>query len=175
MGPVFEVVVLEAEAVVAALAGADRVAPLQGGALLAGEAPAEVDDLGDLGALGDDGGEERVVHPLLHDRHGNRAEPGDLAGLPVDGPPSEQGLEVDPDDDLGVGTGRHGRAVAAAGEELGGGVEGVGVGGFAAPVAAGVSEEALAAVATALSSRAMTSLGPERWRWPVPSGSVQVR
>ena len=41
----------------------------------------------------------------------------------------------------------HGRAVAAAGEELGGGVEGVGVGGFAAAVAAGVAEDAVAAVA----------------------------
>ena len=85
-GPVLEVVVLEAEAVVAALAGADRVAPLERGALLAGEPPAEVHDLGDLGALGDDGGEEGVVHPLLHDRHGDRAEPGDLAGLAVDAP-----------------------------------------------------------------------------------------
>ena len=34
-----------------------------------------------------------------------------------------------------------------AGEELGGGVEGVGVGGLAAPVAAGVAEDPLAAVA----------------------------
>ena len=92
--------------------------------------PAEVDDLGDLGALGDDGGEEGVVHPLLHDRHGDRAEPGDLAGLPVDRSPSEQRLEVDPDDDLGVGPGRHWAAVTCAGEELGGGVERVGVGGF---------------------------------------------
>ena len=57
VGPAVEVVALEAEAVVAALAGADRVAPLEGGALFGGEAPAEVDDLGDVGALGDDGGE----------------------------------------------------------------------------------------------------------------------
>jgi hypothetical protein len=42
------VVVLEAEAVRAALRGADRVLPLQGGALLALEAPAEVDDLEDV-------------------------------------------------------------------------------------------------------------------------------
>ena len=39
------------------------------------------------------------------------------------------------------------RAVTTAREELGGRVEGVGVGGLAATVAAGVSEDALAPVA----------------------------
>ena len=147
-GPVFEVVVLEPEPVGAALAGTDRVLPLQGGALRGPELAPQVDDLLDVVAFGEDGGDEGVAHPLPHGGDGDGSDPGDLTGLTLDG--SGRGRRA-------VWSMRtmilasaptgHRLAITAGGQELDGGVVGVGLGGFAPALGPGLAEEAVGAVA----------------------------
>jgi hypothetical protein len=63
----------------------------------------EMDDVVDVDSVGDDGGQERVVHHLPHHRDGHRPDPVDLTGLPGVGVPADERVVVGQNDGTGLG------------------------------------------------------------------------
>jgi hypothetical protein len=62
----------------------------------------EVDGRGEVGAVGEDGGDEGAVEdPVAGGVDGDGSDAGDLAGLAGEGVAAYEGLVVDPQDDLG--------------------------------------------------------------------------
>ena len=106
-GPVGGVVDLQAGAAGATSDGAPVGAqPFEGGALEGDRSAAQVDHRADVGAVDDDRGFEGIAgHPLPHDRHGDRTDPGDLASLAVGRVAPLEGGGVDPHDHLHVPSG----------------------------------------------------------------------
>src|SRR5207248_2105775 len=115
--------------VLAALGPADRIEPLQGASLVGGGPAAEVRHTADRLTPGDDRRPEGVAPAEKVLDHGDRngTEPGHLTDLVLDRPAPQQGLQVDPHENLGSG-GAPAPVFPAPADGFHQGIEGIGLG-----------------------------------------------